>query len=193
MNAAITGGILAGGESSRFGSDKAWALFDGRPLIVHLLEQLRAQVGSVLISANHELPRYEGLGCAVVTDTIGAGPLAGIAALLAGCMTDWLLVVPCDALVIPADWADRCLQQALASDAEAVVLDDGERLHPTFCLVQRSLLPRVETALNAGQYGLQRWLLGTRVQRLRGPAPLNLNTPAALEQLRTGRVRSAPI
>jgi molybdopterin-guanine dinucleotide biosynthesis protein A len=35
--AGILGAVLAGGRSSRFGSDKAMAMLDGRPLIDHAI------------------------------------------------------------------------------------------------------------------------------------------------------------
>ena len=43
----LLGAILAGGRSSRFGSDKAFALLNGKPLIDHVIAALAAQTDAV--------------------------------------------------------------------------------------------------------------------------------------------------
>ena len=45
----ILGAILGGGQSSRFGSDKALALHQGRALIDHALEALRPHVSALVV------------------------------------------------------------------------------------------------------------------------------------------------
>ncbi|MBB5709370.1 molybdenum cofactor guanylyltransferase [Sphingomonas xinjiangensis] len=45
--------VLAGGRSSRFGSDKALALLDGRPLIEHTLASLRRHADEVAVAGRH--------------------------------------------------------------------------------------------------------------------------------------------
>ena len=45
----VLGAIIAGGQSRRFGSDKALAVIDGRPMIAHVTEALRPQVEMVAI------------------------------------------------------------------------------------------------------------------------------------------------
>ncbi len=45
----LLGAVLAGGQSRRFGSDKALALLDGRPLIAHVIAALAAQTEAVIV------------------------------------------------------------------------------------------------------------------------------------------------
>ena len=45
----LLGAVLAGGRSSRFGSDKAEALLHGRSLLDHAIEALSAQCDSVIV------------------------------------------------------------------------------------------------------------------------------------------------
>ena len=45
----ILGAIMAGGAASRFGSDKALALFEGRPLIDHVAQALADQAAAVIV------------------------------------------------------------------------------------------------------------------------------------------------
>ena len=49
---SLTLAILAGGRSSRMGTDKAWVPVRGRPLIAHILEQLRPACAETLIITN---------------------------------------------------------------------------------------------------------------------------------------------
>lgn len=149
-----------------------------------LLESLSPQVDEVLISANRNLQRYAALGVPVVVDTLGAGPLAGLFGLLGAARHPWLLSVPVDARRLPADWARRFVA-ALNHDPQArvLVLHDGQRAHPTFCLIHRSLLGDLREQLLAGHYGLFRWQERHQPVWVAGEPPANLNTAEDLEHL----------
>ena len=57
---AVTGIVLAGGRSARFGGDKLARELDGRPVLQHVLERLREVASDVVIvrapDANDETP-----------------------------------------------------------------------------------------------------------------------------------------
>ncbi len=83
MDLRIFGVILAGGQGRRMGgADKAFLPLAGRSLIRHVLDRLRPQVDSVILSANGDASRFDGLGCMVVPDEASQGPLSGILATL---------------------------------------------------------------------------------------------------------------
>lgn len=81
--------VLAGGASSRFGSDKLAASLDGRPLLHHALEAVGAVVDRIVVVIAPEAPVPsipDGLASRVVVarDTAAhAGPLAGMGVGLA--------------------------------------------------------------------------------------------------------------
>lgn len=177
-------GILAGGEGRRFGgADKAWLSFRGRPFIAWTLDALRPQCTEVLVSANRHLARYAELGVTACPDRLGAGPLAGVAELLAQATGDWLLCVPCDALLLPPDWAAGFQRRAEETGADGVMLHDGERAHPTFCLIRTRLAPQAALALQNGERALYRWLESSNLALLAGMSPPNINTPEELAAL----------
>ena len=102
----LLGAILAGGAATRFGSDKASALFEGRALIDHVVEALRPQTDSLVI-VGRDWP-----GAASMDDrpALGLGPLGGLAAVLRHAQArgfDAVLVAPCDTLGLPADLVQR--------------------------------------------------------------------------------------
>lgn len=98
----ILGAILAGGQSRRFGSDKALAEYQGHRLIDHVTDALQPQVDSLICvgraSAEGEL----------VTDLPrpGLGPLGGLAGALDHARRhgyDAVLTCGCDILGLPVD------------------------------------------------------------------------------------------
>lgn len=180
---ALSAGILAGGESRRFGSDKAWARIDGAPVIGRLVQALRAQGIDVLVSGRAPLERYAELGCDVVDDQFGAGPLAGVQCLLEATRSDWLLVLPVDLLAVPGDWVARW-RSALAKappDCHALVLEDDQgQWQPVHCLLHRSLRSAAHLSLRAERLGLGDFLRAVAAQPVRLQAPVSFNTPDEL-------------
>src|SRR5690242_14839672 len=98
----VLGAVLTGGRSSRFGSDKAAALIDGRPMLDWVIDVLVPQVDDVLV-CGRETP-----GRISVPDypTPDLGPLGGLNAALryaAANGFDAVLSVPCDTPRLPND------------------------------------------------------------------------------------------
>jgi molybdenum cofactor guanylyltransferase len=180
--AAITAAILAGGEGRRVGGeDKGLLPLSGRPLIAHVIAALRGQAGSILICANRNADRYAQFA-PVIADggSEFRGPLAGIAAALRACKSEWLLTVPVDCPRPPRDLAVRLLDAALAENRDVAAAFDGTRVQPLFALYRRSLAACAEDALKRDmpvirwQQVLHRTLadFSTRAQDFG-----NLNTP----------------
>ena len=104
--AAITLGVLAGGEGARFGgADKAWLDDGGRPAIERCLAQFPQVFAARRLSARAPDARHAALGLEAVFDREPGfrGPVAGLAALARACATPWLLTVPVDMRGIPED------------------------------------------------------------------------------------------
>ena len=56
----VTGIILAGGKSSRMGTDKGMLELNGNIIVEHIIEQLKPNVDELIIIANNE--NYNNLG-----------------------------------------------------------------------------------------------------------------------------------
>jgi molybdopterin-guanine dinucleotide biosynthesis protein A len=187
-SAPVSGLILAGGEGRRLGGvDKGLLELDGQALVQHLAQRLSGQVHTLLLSANRHAERYRALGFEPLGDGPyrGAGPLAGLRSGLAVCPTPWLLAVPCDMPLVPADLCARLWQAAPANDARARVPFDGQRHHYACLLLPRSAHGPIEAALAAGRRRLRELLadigwLGVDFATSGTRAFSNLNTPADL-------------
>jgi molybdopterin-guanine dinucleotide biosynthesis protein A len=97
---SVLGAVLAGGRSTRFGSDKAVALVDGLPLIDHVVMGLYRHAGSIVI-AGRNWRDFEAVDDGAFG---GGGPLAGLLAALtygASHGHEAVLTAPCDALPVP--------------------------------------------------------------------------------------------
>lgn len=182
----VSGGILAGGEGRRFGgADKGWLQHHGRSFVEHVRDALAPQVDEIVISANRNLQRYAALGHRVVMDTVGCGPAAGLLRLLETSPRPWLLCAPCDALALPATLARDMADLQWAEEADVVVARDGERVHPTCCLVLAALATDLRRYLEGGHTALWRWQARHRVARMPLAVPwVNVNDERALVELR---------
>jgi molybdopterin-guanine dinucleotide biosynthesis protein A len=99
------GAIIAGGLSTRFGSDKALALIDSRTMIEHAVDALRPQVDAMVLCGRE----WPGLETVEDRPTERIGPLGGLNAALhhAGCSGfDAVLCVPVDVWPLPANLRD---------------------------------------------------------------------------------------
>jgi len=93
---ALSGIVLAGGQSRRMGRNKALLELEGQTLIARVLERLSPLCDELIISAN-DVELYADLPAQVVPDLIaGRGALSGIHAGLATMRHDKAVVVACD-------------------------------------------------------------------------------------------------
>ncbi|WP_010185853.1 molybdenum cofactor guanylyltransferase [Sphingomonas sp. PAMC 26605] len=76
----LLGAILAGGQATRFGSDKALALLDGQPLIDHAAAALQGTTDTVIVCGR--AAGREGLLAIPDWPAPGLGPLGGLCAAL---------------------------------------------------------------------------------------------------------------
>ena len=91
----FNGYILAGGKSSRMGTDKGLMLFKGKAIIEYVIEQLQPAVNKVTIVSNN--PEYEKFGFEVIADLIKeTGPAGGIYTALNHTDTALNFIVSCD-------------------------------------------------------------------------------------------------
>jgi len=147
------------------GVDKGLVMLTGRPMIEHVVERLRPQVGALLINANRSVDQYARLGFPVVQDRQGGflGPLAGMASGLAAATTAFVVTAPCDTPVIGTDLVERLAGALTHDDAEIAVAHDGERSHPVFLLLRRDLLDDLNNFLESGGRKIDLWFARHRV------------------------------
>lgn len=99
----ISGVILAGGRSRRFGKNKALELLKGKPLIEHVIERMKRLFPRILLSTNSP-KEYEYLNLETVRDIIkGLGPIGGIYSCLSVIQDPYAFIAACDMPFLKAD------------------------------------------------------------------------------------------
>ncbi|MDX2476800.1 MAG: molybdenum cofactor guanylyltransferase MobA [Gammaproteobacteria bacterium] len=156
----ITAVVLAGGRGRRLGGqDKGLMELDGKLLIAHILDLVTPQVNAVIINANRNQQVYAEYGYPVISDNMTdyQGPLAGFAAALAACNTDYIMTLPCDGPYVPADLVSRLCTAIEDNNADLAVAHDGHRMQPVYALIPRSLLESLQDFLDAGDRKIDLW------------------------------------
>ncbi|WP_287882179.1 molybdenum cofactor guanylyltransferase MobA [Aquitalea sp.] len=180
--------ILAGGQASRMGGvDKGLVELAGQPLIVRTLHSLTAQSQPptrILISANRNLDAYAAYGHPVLPDSLPdfPGPLAGLLSGMQAAPDAILLMLPCDAVCLPTDFAARLL--AALPGQQAVSASDSAQWHPSLLALQAGLLPLLQAYLDGGGRSIRGWLAGLQHVTAQFDQPFpNLNTLEAVAAL----------
>lgn len=144
------------------GTDKGLMPVAGKPAIEYLLQRLRPQLDTILISANRNLDRYARYGYPVIEDTISGfpGPLAGIAAGLHACTTRYLLCLPVDAPLLGDRYVVRMKTCMDKTAGPACVATFNGKPEPVFCLLRKDLEQTLLDYLAGGHRSVQAWLQG---------------------------------
>lgn len=142
--------ILAGGESSRMGRDKAALPLNGKPLLQTVIDAVQPLFAHTLVSVRE--PRA-GVALQQVCDAQpGAGPLAGLVSTLERIATPWAFVVACDMPFIAPPVIEQLA--ALRGTHQAVVpLVDGHA-QPLLAFYTTSCLPLLRERLAGGDRSL---------------------------------------
>ncbi|MCF7971343.1 MAG: molybdenum cofactor guanylyltransferase [Methylococcaceae bacterium] len=157
----VSGVILAGGLARRMNKqDKGLVDFNGQPMICYAVQAMASVVDELLINANRNIEQYQAFAYPVISDATSEfdGPLAGIYAALNACQNEVLLVMPCDSPFITAEGLRALLNERERLDADIAVAFDGERLHPVFLALKKSLKDSLQTYLAQGERKIDRWI-----------------------------------
>lgn len=158
--------LLAGGRSTRMGTDKALlatGAMDGRMLWQRQFDVL-AQAGAaeIMISARPE-QTWVPTGAAVVRDAVpDAGPLAGIVAALERAAHGHLAVLAVDLPAMRPEWFESLLAECRpgvgAVGRQAGAAAHGEFFEPLAAIYPEELMVSGREALARGEFSLQRFL-----------------------------------
>ena len=159
MSNPIAGVLLAGGQSRRMGGgDKCLRPLVGRPLLAHVIERARPQVGPLVLNANGDPARFAVFGLPVAADVVEgfAGPLAGVLTGLewaAANAPDCTHVASfaSDAPFLPTDLVARLAAAMAETDAELACAASQGRSHPVFGLWPVRLSGALRRAIVEGE------------------------------------------
>ncbi len=150
MIEGITGIILAGGKSSRFGSNKALAKFNGIPLIERVTDVLGRIFKNLMIITNSPL-EYSYLKIPLHQDLVkGLGPVGGIYTGLDALDDDWAFFCACDMPFINEGLVRYIAE--VRNGFDAVVPKVDWKIEPLHALYSKNCLPAMKELINKKEY-----------------------------------------
>jgi molybdopterin-guanine dinucleotide biosynthesis protein A len=187
--------VLAGGQSSRMGRDKALITIEGVPLLQRVCQVALTCTPTVYVITPW-IERYQAIvppACRFieearsVTEATPPGPLIGFAQALAQVQADWVLLLACDLPRLQAGMLQSWVTSLNQVPLEVIaMLPPGEKGWEPLCGFYRTCcLPSLESAIAQGDRSFQCWLTQISVQAL--PVSdrsllLNCNTPEDLDK-----------
>ena len=190
--AGVTGVILAGGLSSRMGSNKALLPYQGGRFIEAIHRQLSELFSEVILVTN-SAEQYAFLPCRKVIDIYpGMGALGGLHAGLHHSASPYIFAVACDMPYLNSPLIRRIVSSRKGVD---VVIPEGDKgQEPLHALYGRNCLRPMEQALQSGKRRIVSFFPEVRVCSLPREAVTavdpafdsfrNINTPTDYYQLR---------
>ena len=169
--------LLAGGQSTRFGSDKARFLIWNQPLIVRLHGLLSRTCREVTVLTK-EPEKYADLGLVCAVDRYPEqAPITGLVTALELSTTEWCFILACDLPNLNGDFL-RDLWEARKGLGVIPLAED--RRQPLAALYHRDSLALFKGAYDREEFALQKIVSapGFTMMELSHPQVLaNLNTP----------------
>ncbi|MBN1924902.1 MAG: molybdenum cofactor guanylyltransferase [Prolixibacteraceae bacterium] len=146
----VTGIILAGGKSSRFGCDKAHYPYGGKRLIDYAIEVIKPVCDEIIIGTN-DPEKYLFHGIQTVSDIYsGCGPMGGMHACLLHSQNMHNIIIGCDMPGLKPELFRFILEHKSGSQ---VVVPVHKGLKETLAgYYHKSILAVLEKALGNKQY-----------------------------------------
>ena len=158
----ITGIILAGGRSLRYGKNKALVEVDGTRLIERVISVMQPLFESLMIITN--TPReYDYLQLPMHEDIIkGLGPLGGVYTGLEAISSESGFFVACDMPFLQSDFIRHMVE--IKGDFDAVVPKVDWKIEPLHAIYTRNCLPAIKKLINARGYQIIKFFDNIRVR-----------------------------
>ena len=176
--------LLAGGKSTRMGSDKAALPFLGTTMLEYQVKRLKdLGIEDIMVSGKEtDLPQVR-----YIRDVYpGKGPLAGMHACFMNAMHESCLVVAVDMPLIRMETLNFLLEAHREGNSRATVLVSQGHWQPLLAVYERDLFSEAEKLLQAGRGSVKALLEQVHCQfaEYRGEEAciMNCNTPEAYQK-----------
>ncbi|HRG53042.1 MAG TPA: molybdenum cofactor guanylyltransferase [Bacteroidia bacterium] len=182
----VNGYILAGGKSSRMGTDKGLLPLNGSTIVGNIIRQLEPAVGKITIVANSS--RYEQFGVEVIADIIpGIGPSGGIHAALHHSDRAHNFIVSCDMPFITTEAIQTIIVRPALTEITLPFYQ--QQLEPLFGLYSKNCLDKWQELIRQHIFKLKDMITYFSVKRIdidhnplfQNTLFMNVNTPADFE------------
>ena len=147
--ADISAFILAGGKSTRMGTDKAFVSLNGRTLLARTLDAARSLTANISIVGDPA--KYSAFGRVVEDLFPDCGPLGGIHSALRSSTTDLNVILAVDTPFVSLALMQFLVSRARTSASLVTVARANGGLQPLCAIYRREFADVAEKALRAGR------------------------------------------
>lgn len=161
----ISTGILAGGKSSRMGTNKALLQFNNRRFIDRIADEMSG-FSETLISVAQK-GEYEDMGLPIVYDEHrDIGPIEGIYQIVRHASEEYVFICAADMPFMKRELIEY-MTEFISSDYDCFVLMDEDHVHPLCAIYSKAVLPVIEELIGEGKYRLINILNRVRTKYIR--------------------------
>ncbi len=178
--------VLAGGGSSRMGSDKALLNLKGATFLDQVYRAVKDEVSEVIISSNNSLHEIEGVRR--IEDLVqNTGPLMGIYSCMEVSTSKFFLVLSCDSPLIKKELINFLVQNH-DETFDGSLLKDGDQNYPLIGIYNQGAMISLKSYLDSGKRSVFGFLENLKVQSVEVPGEFqpqirNFNRPEDLKYL----------
>jgi len=152
-NKDITGIIIAGGKSSRMGTDKGFIELNGDSFMSRIIKALEPLVNDIIIVSNNA--DYDVFNLKRVEDIVAdAGPLAGLYSGLYHSKTENNIVLSCDVPLINTTVL-KTLTEDIKDDINVIQLEINNKTMPLIALYKKQCMHQCLELLKQGERRLR--------------------------------------
>lgn len=149
----ITGIILAGGKSSRMGTDKGFLLLNDKPFIQYSIDALKPLASEIIIVSDDS--KYDIFGLKRINDlTKNAGPVAGICSGLEASSTDYNLILSCDIPLINSEILQQLID-GIDDTSEIIQIESHGKSMPLIAIYKKQVTNTFNEFLQADERRLR--------------------------------------
>ena len=151
----VLGVILAGGKSSRFGSNKSLSKLANNKLIEHVINKIDSYFPKILIVSNDSNLKIENKKIKIIKDCIEGylGPLAGVLSAIKYANSyknkyKWIITFPCDTPFFNRIIIKKMFEKINLAEEKIYFIKEKKQRHNIFGMWSTSLEKTLEDDLN---------------------------------------------
>lgn len=149
----ITGIILAGGKSSRMGTDKGFLLLNDKPFVQYSIDALTPLVSEIMIVSDN--PEYDTFGLKRVNDiTKNSGPVAGICSGLEASSTNYNVILSCDIPLINSKVVQKLIDN-IDDTSQIIQVESNGKSMPLIAVYRKGVANTFNAFLEADERRLR--------------------------------------
>jgi molybdopterin-guanine dinucleotide biosynthesis protein A len=182
----ITAIILAGGKSTRMGSDKGLMTLNNITFIQHIIDAIKTLVDEILIISDNEnhdvfkLKRYNDI-------ISNIGPLGGIYTGLHYSKTEVNLVISCDVPMIDSELISELIKN-YSNKYDVIQTKSNEKTMPLVAIYHKTCVSEAEQWIKEGKLRVREFVASRKLKTInldkRFETQLfNINTPEQLKKV----------